>query len=276
MLLRRPVSRYELDTLAGVANAPDLVAQLRRRGLDLPCERIGFVDRDGEQCRPGVYTLTEAAASIKPPGTLKKPESIAAWWASESPAAAQEAWRKQSLDSGTKGEIVSIAVCNGEGREWVHCRAQGENEAALLVAFIEAVEGWTADDAAKVQGCASAWPLDDHYLVAHNAAFDLGFLWRRMAVHGVRIPKWLPSPSARAGRDYGDTMALWAGYGGRISLDALCGALDVPSPKDGGIDGSKVFDAWLAGQHEAIAAYNLRDAQAVASVWHRLAAVGAV
>lgn len=42
------------------------------------------------------------------------------------------------------------------------------------------------------------------------------------------------------------------------------------------MDGSRVFDAWQAGQHDDIAAYNLADAQAVAAVWHRLQTVGAV
>ena len=220
--------------------------------------------------------LTEAAASVRPPASLKKAESIASWWATEAAAAAQEAWRKQSLDGGTAGEIVSIAVVDGEGREWAHCRAVGESEAALLVAFIEAVEGWTADDARKLCGNAAGWPVDDHRLVAHNAAFDLGFLWRRMAVNAVRIPKWLPSPQARAGKAFGCTMQAWAGFGKFVGLDALCRALGVTSPKEaGGMDGSRVFDAWLAGEHAAIAAYNLNDARAVSDVWHRLAAVGA-
>lgn len=220
--------------------------------------------------------LTEAAASVRPPGTLKKPESIAAWWESEAPGAAQDAWRKQSLDGGTQGEIVSIAVVDGNGREWSHCRAAGESEAALLVAFVEAVEGWTCDDARKLCGNAAGWPVDDHRLVAHNAGFDLGFLWRRMAVNFVRIPKWLPGPQARAGKAYGCTMQAWSGFGKFISLDALCRALGVASPKEaGGMDGSRVFDAWLAGEHEAIARYNLNDARAVSDVWHRLAAVGA-
>lgn len=59
-LLQRPISRHDLDGLAGVTNAPELVAQLRRRGLELPCERIDFTDRDGIKCRPGVYRLSEA------------------------------------------------------------------------------------------------------------------------------------------------------------------------------------------------------------------------
>jgi len=58
-LLRRPMPREALDSAAGASNGPELVAELRRRGLEVPCERISFVDRDGRKCRPGVYTLTE-------------------------------------------------------------------------------------------------------------------------------------------------------------------------------------------------------------------------
>ena len=62
VLLHRPVSREELDYIAGCTNGPDLVAGLRSHGLGkehLPCKRINFVDRDGYTCRPGVYSLTE-------------------------------------------------------------------------------------------------------------------------------------------------------------------------------------------------------------------------
>lgn len=54
-LLRSPVPRETLDRRAGCANSPELVAELRRRGLRVPCERIKFRDRDGKLCRPGVY-----------------------------------------------------------------------------------------------------------------------------------------------------------------------------------------------------------------------------
>lgn len=60
VLLRRPVPREQLDSVAGASNSPELVAELRRRGLELPCERIKFIDRDGKICRPGVYSLTIA------------------------------------------------------------------------------------------------------------------------------------------------------------------------------------------------------------------------
>ena len=59
-LLRRPMPRESLDHAAGCSNGPELVAELRRRGLDAPCERIKFIDRDGTPCRPGVYHLTDS------------------------------------------------------------------------------------------------------------------------------------------------------------------------------------------------------------------------
>lgn len=55
----RPVPREELDRVAGCSSGPDLVAELRRLGLELPCYRTRKLDRDLFQCWPGVYHLTE-------------------------------------------------------------------------------------------------------------------------------------------------------------------------------------------------------------------------
>lgn len=58
VLMRRPLAREDLDSVAGCVNGPALVAALRDKGLTLPCDRIKFTDRDGRSCRPGVYSLT--------------------------------------------------------------------------------------------------------------------------------------------------------------------------------------------------------------------------
>ena len=119
-------------------------------------------------------------------------------------------------------------------------------------------------------GSVDGWPIDI-YPVAHNASFDLPFLWRRARVLDVNVPDWLPSPlDLRIGKSAGDTMLLWAGLRERVSLDALCRALGIESPKDGGIDGSQVFDRWQSGAYDLIARYNLRDVHALRRVWHRL------
>ena len=59
-LIRRALFREELDAIAGVSNGPDLVADLRVRGLELPCKLITVTDRDGKKVRVGLYSLTAA------------------------------------------------------------------------------------------------------------------------------------------------------------------------------------------------------------------------
>lgn len=57
-LMARPRRREDVDDIAGCSNGPDLIAALRSMGLEVPCERIRFIDRDGYVCRPGVYSFT--------------------------------------------------------------------------------------------------------------------------------------------------------------------------------------------------------------------------
>lgn len=57
-LLKRSMRREDVDRIAGCSNGPDLVSELRHRGLEIPCTRIDAFDRDGRPCRPGVYSLT--------------------------------------------------------------------------------------------------------------------------------------------------------------------------------------------------------------------------
>jgi 3'-5' exonuclease len=211
--------------------------------------------------------LERVRAAVKPPATHKKAETIAAWWANEAPAAIDEAWRRQALDGGTDGQIISIALVGADEDDagWVQCRAPGECEAQLLQAFVSEVQR-RLDDTAVAGADGRAWPAEP-WFIAHNAAFDLGFLWRRMRVHRV-VPSFkIPNPCARAGKDFGCTMQAWAGYGGKVSLDTLCRVLAVPTSK-GDLTGARVFDAWLlAGDLERIAAYNLGDAKACRDCW---------
>ena len=58
-VMTRPVTREHLDQIAGCSNGPELVAELRRRGLELPCVRTKKKDRDLFDCYPGVYHFTK-------------------------------------------------------------------------------------------------------------------------------------------------------------------------------------------------------------------------
>ena len=57
-LRARSRRREELDSIAGASNGPELIAELRRRGLDAPCHRVPAIDRDGFPIRYGVYDFT--------------------------------------------------------------------------------------------------------------------------------------------------------------------------------------------------------------------------
>jgi len=57
-LLKGPHMREELDRIVGCSNAPALVAQLRRKSLDIECTLVPSTDRYGKPCKPGLYALT--------------------------------------------------------------------------------------------------------------------------------------------------------------------------------------------------------------------------
>lgn len=57
--LARPRKREEIDCIAGASNGPELIAELRRRGLEFPCNRVPGIDRDGCTIQFGIYHLTD-------------------------------------------------------------------------------------------------------------------------------------------------------------------------------------------------------------------------
>jgi hypothetical protein len=60
LLAAGALTREQLDAVAKASNGPQLVAQLRRRGLDIPCDRRCVTDADDKTVRPGLYHLTHA------------------------------------------------------------------------------------------------------------------------------------------------------------------------------------------------------------------------
>lgn len=217
----------------------------------------------------------EIAATITPPGNMKKAETIAKWEAEEKPAAIEEAWRKTAFD-GSRGEIVCIAwaVDSAPVRSVFYdpindpgtMPAAGENrtEADLLQAFFIAVATASENQHGRLPR-----------FIGHNVRdFDLRFLFHRAVILGVRPPFHLPH-DARPGSDFVfDTMEAWAGYRNRISLDRLCRAFGIPTKgaELGGeeIDGSKVWDFVQAGRIEEVATYCRADVERVRAVHQRI------
>lgn len=110
-------------------------------------------------------------------------------------------------------------------------------------------------------------------VIGHNvSAFDLRFLQQRFIVNGIRPPFVIARAAAAKPWEQEkvfDTMVQWAGVGGRISLDKLCLALSIPTPK-GDLDGSKVWQYVQDGKHEEVARYCVRDVEATRAVHRRM------
>lgn len=58
-----PQSREDLDRAAKVSNGPEIVRQLRKLGLEIPCERVRCLNSYGTVVRRGVYSLTRRDAA---------------------------------------------------------------------------------------------------------------------------------------------------------------------------------------------------------------------
>jgi len=193
--------------------------------------------------------------TIKPPATIKKPESIMAWLEENAESATDEAVAKTSFDPAF-GNICCIgwAIDDGEVQSLsAHIVA---DEKAMLQSFF---------DALPKMGMAC---FIGHYI----SGFDLRFILCRAIVLGVAIPKIIPRDIKPWSQDIFDTMVAWSGAKGTISQDRLCEALGLSGKGD--FDGSMVAAAWANGEHERIAAYCRSDVETVRAIHRRFVAVG--
>ncbi len=54
---RQAATCFELQRIAGVRNAPELIRVLRKKRWHINCELFDVTDRDGKKTRPGRYRL---------------------------------------------------------------------------------------------------------------------------------------------------------------------------------------------------------------------------
>lgn len=211
--------------------------------------------------RPDV--LEEIKATIKPPATYKKSESIAEWMKSEAPAAIDEAYRKTGLD-GAYGQVCVVGLAYEDGKPitmYEHDWQQPDAESRVLSVLNETLQNWV-----------SPRELQTVCMIGHNvSSFDLRFLVQRHIVNGVRPhPVLMRAAQAKpweSDRVF-DTMVQWTGSASvRVSLDKLCKALSVPTPK-GAITGATVWDAVKEGRIDEVALYCAGDVAATREV-HR-------
>lgn len=216
-------------------------------------EHTIFLDIETIPCqRPDI--AEKMRADVKPPGNIKKPESIEAWLAENRDAAVAEQLAKTSFDPAL-GHICTIGwAVDDEAPTVAHATAVAQ-EGEVLEAFFSAIK-----------------PFARYSFVGHNVgSFDLRFILCRAVVLGVRIPRSLPRDPKPWDKNVFDTMLAWAGARGTISMDRLCEALSLPGKE--GFDGSMVAEAWANGEHETISAYCAEDVERTRTIWRRFQAV---
>jgi DNA polymerase elongation subunit (family B) len=233
----------------------------------LPDQRVGAFDT----------VLAETVSNFKAPSTLTKEQAaidlgltdkdeikftskdtMIKRWESELASAkaqdvAMQTYRKTALD-GSKGSIFCIGYAFDDLEPI--CEVH-DNERDAITSFYCAAS--SAYDGLR--------PIE---IIGHNVLdFDLRFLFQRAVVLGIRPPSCLNLNPSRYDKDVFDTMQKWVGHGNRISLDNLCKALDVPTPKSE-ITGANVYDYWLRGEGESIAEYCKKDVEATRQVYKRM------
>lgn len=201
--------------------------------------------------------IAEIAKGVTPPANMSKPETIAKWDAEQKPEAVKEAVARTSFN-GAYGSICSIAwAWNDDKPSSVHAREIGEQEHLSWFVRKVVADRPNNGDWRSVQ-------IVGHYV----ADFDLRFMWQRAMVLGVRMPTFWPRDLKPWSKDIFDTMNVWAGAKGSISLDKLCAALGIPG-KDG-VDGSMVAQMWADGRYDEVAAYNRDDVERVRNVHRKM------
>jgi predicted PolB exonuclease-like 3'-5' exonuclease len=204
--------------------------------------------------------IAELTSGIRPPGSMKRADTIAKWEAEERPQAVADAIARTSLD-GAYGRVCAIGWAVGDDDPKVLVGPERE----VLDAFLGEVQLVLQPEDGRPQ--VAKW-------IGHNlAGFDLPFLRKRCVIHGLRPPlQLLDAMHFRPWNEaIADTMLMWdSDRDKRISLDRLCKVLSIPSPKADGIDGSQVAALFAAGEYERLGEYCSADVVAARRCYRAL------
>jgi hypothetical protein len=217
--------------------------------------------------------LTAALAAVKAPGNYGA-DAAAKWWDEKGKAQKEalqagfdaevdDAYRRTGLD-GAYGQVcvIGYALDDAEPQHLTADDLTAAGEVALLESFACVLTNLIPK---------SEWFTTT--VIGHNVvAFDLRFLVQRHIVNGVR-PHFIIAHAAQAKPweqdKVFDTMVQWGGLKAGGSLDKLCKALSIPTPK-GDITGATVWDAVKDGRLADVADYCARDVAATRSVHRRM------
>lgn len=136
------------------------------------------------------------------------------------------------------------------------------------------------DEAIKTLSGDESKMLTDFWHIAENVGlfigfnlmdFDLRFIYQRSVILGVKPSQNLSFARYRSFPIY-DIMCEWSKWNlqARISLHALSKVLNIPSPKEGEIEGKDVAKAYKDGRIKEICAYCERDVETTRKIYKKM------
>lgn len=199
-------------------------------------------------------TRARIAETVKPPATMKKADTIAAWEKEQKPAAVEEAIAKSGLN-GAYGHICCIGFAVDDGYAQSHTAMHVDQEPEIIQFFFDHIKAMIG--------------VRNPTLVGHFiTGFDIRFIWQRCMVLGIRVPSWMPRDPKPWDNNVFDTMTAWAGSRDTISMDNLSKALSLPSKGD--VDGSMVGQMFADGKFSEISAYCRDDVQRTRAIHRKM------
>ena len=197
---------------------------------------------------------------VSPPGNIKKQETIDKWWVEEGKEAKEKAVRKTSL-SGSFGQIYCIGFKPENESSAFIVNSIDNSEVNCLMSFFDVCKDL------------KSYSEDCHLIAGHNVrSFDLLFIKQRAMILGVPYPRCLPDPSKRYSDLIFDTMTEFAGFGNYISLEALSLAFGFDGKQD--MDGSQVYDCFLADRHNDVYEYCKGDVLLTTKIFNKMNFIG--
>ena len=193
--------------------------------------------------------IERIAPTIRPPGNIKKKESIDAWMAEN-----YELELKERIhETGMKGAYGSVACIAFAANEKIHSTTFDLDETQCIKSFYECIE-------------------DYETFCGHNiVGFDLKFLKQRSMILGIKPPKnILKAMNAKPWDDcIKDIMLMWDPDKNKMtSLDLMCWLFGVKHDQDG-IDGSMVAETWPVDPQKVID-YCISDVKATQEIYYKM------
>ena len=195
--------------------------------------------------------IERIASTIRPPGNIKKKESVDAWMAENY----EQALKEKIHETGLNGAYGSVACISWTDANRIVSTLDYFDERSTIECFYENVESICAET-----------------FCGHNiVGFDLKFLKQRSMILGIKPPKnILKAMNAKPWDDcIKDIMLMWDMDKNKMtSLDLMCWLFGVEHDHDG-FDGSMVAETWPVDPQKVID-YCISDVKAAREIYYKM------